>query len=180
MRVIVTSRNSLPEPQVLVVSQRLAEILVQVRTNPANPRFNHYLFESLGAWIKFVGPRSQTALADLADLLMPQLMVVLQAEATTFTPYVSQLLVQLIKSNNDQTLDSTYQASLRTILLPALWDCVERVPALVRPLQAFIKHGSELFSAAANFEPILSILRGLFIPLDNDKDQHGFDLLQTI
>jgi exportin-2 (importin alpha re-exporter) len=51
MRVIVTARSSLI-PIYGTILQRLTRILSEVSKNPSNPKFNHYLFESIAALIR--------------------------------------------------------------------------------------------------------------------------------
>jgi len=52
MRVMTTSRESLA-PLAGVATQHLVGILGEISKNPSNPRFNHYLFESLAALIRY-------------------------------------------------------------------------------------------------------------------------------
>jgi len=51
MRVMIVSRETL-EPFLQVSTQHLLGILGEISKNPSNPRFNHYLFESLAALIR--------------------------------------------------------------------------------------------------------------------------------
>src|SRR5277367_573487 len=52
MRVMTVSRDTL-EPFLQVSTQHLVGILREISKNPSNPRFNHYLFESLAALIRY-------------------------------------------------------------------------------------------------------------------------------
>jgi exportin-2 (importin alpha re-exporter) len=52
MRVMTVSRNTL-EPFLQVSTQHLVGILGEISKNPSNPRFNHYLFESIAALIRY-------------------------------------------------------------------------------------------------------------------------------
>ena len=52
MRVMTVSRDTL-EPFLQVSTQHLLGILGEISKNPSNPRFNHYLFESLAALIRY-------------------------------------------------------------------------------------------------------------------------------
>jgi exportin-2 (importin alpha re-exporter) len=51
MRVMTVSRDSMA-PFLQVATQHLVGILAEISKNPSNPRFNHYLFESLAALIR--------------------------------------------------------------------------------------------------------------------------------
>lgn len=52
MRVMVVSRETLI-PFLQVCTDHLVGILAEISKNPSNPRFNHYLFESLAALIRY-------------------------------------------------------------------------------------------------------------------------------
>jgi exportin-2 (importin alpha re-exporter) len=47
MRIIITAREQLPQPQMMVA--KLVTVIEAVSTNPSNPRFNHYTFEAVSA-----------------------------------------------------------------------------------------------------------------------------------
>jgi exportin-2 (importin alpha re-exporter) len=73
-------------PFLQVATQHLVGILAEISKNPSNPRFNHYLFESLAALIRysslaslssFVGPTSPENLALLEATVVPQLLAIL-------------------------------------------------------------------------------------------------------
>lgn len=51
MRVIITCRQTLA-PYVNIIIGKLTSILAVISSNPSNPRFNHYVFESIGALIR--------------------------------------------------------------------------------------------------------------------------------
>lgn len=53
MRVIITCRQDMVT-YVNVIMGKLTSILGVVSQNPSNPRFNHYIFESIGALIRLV------------------------------------------------------------------------------------------------------------------------------
>ena len=53
-------------------------LLLQVCKNPRNPGFNHYLFESVAALIKFVGSSNPAMIGTFEQLLFPAFNHVLQ------------------------------------------------------------------------------------------------------
>src|SRR4051794_13447774 len=53
MRVIFTSHDDMA-PYVTDIMSHLNKILVEISKNPSNPRFNHYVFESIGALVRWV------------------------------------------------------------------------------------------------------------------------------
>jgi exportin-2 (importin alpha re-exporter) len=52
MRIMTVSRETLA-PFLQVATQHLVGILAEISKNPSNPRFNHYLFETLAALIRY-------------------------------------------------------------------------------------------------------------------------------
>lgn len=52
MRVIATTKDGIV-PLLDIVSSYLLNIIVEISKNPSNPKFNHYVFESLAALIKY-------------------------------------------------------------------------------------------------------------------------------
>jgi exportin-2 (importin alpha re-exporter) len=76
MRVIITSRQGMT-PYVNIIMSKLTNILAIVSKNPSNPRFNHYVFESIGALIRFICPSSPAAVAEFENLLFGPFQVIL-------------------------------------------------------------------------------------------------------
>ena len=73
MRVLIIIRERLvPLTEMLV--KHLVAITSIVSINPSNPRFCYYLFEALGAVIKFAGPVNGTELE--AALFQPFIAIV--------------------------------------------------------------------------------------------------------
>lgn len=60
MRIIVTARQTLI-PLYQQVLQRLLVILSAVSKNPSNPNFDHYLFESISALMRYA-PQTDTGM----------------------------------------------------------------------------------------------------------------------
>ena len=60
--------------------QRLAAMLLQVCQNPTQPGFNHYLFESVAALIKFSAAADVGKVAELEQNLFPAFNIVLQQD----------------------------------------------------------------------------------------------------
>ena len=60
--------------------QRLAAMLLQVCQNPTQPGFNHYLFESVAALIKFSAAADVSKVAELEQNLFPAFNIVLQQD----------------------------------------------------------------------------------------------------
>lgn len=60
--------------------QRLAAMLLQVCQNPTQPGFNHYLFESVAALIRFSAAADVSKVAELEQNLFPAFNIVLQQD----------------------------------------------------------------------------------------------------
>lgn len=177
MRIILSAQDTIA-PQTPIIMEHLNKVLAEISKNPANPRFNHYLFESYGALIRYVGPLSPEALTQIEAMLVAPLLVLLQNDVTEFIPYVFQLLSQMLELHQHSALPQSYQQLLKPILTPALWDSRGNVPALVRLIQAFIKQGANLFVEDNLLEPVLGIFQKLIASKANDT--YGFDLIESI
>ena len=68
--------------------QRLAAMLLQVCQNPTQPGFNHYLFESVAALIKFSAAADVGKVAELEQHLFPAFNIVLQQDVQVGSPTV--------------------------------------------------------------------------------------------
>lgn len=177
MRVLLSAQDTVSSNTPVILGQ-LTEILAEVSKNPSNPQFNHYMFESIGAIVRHVGPISSTSLADVENLVMGPLLSVLQNDITEFTPYAFQLIAQMLEFQQGQTLPPSYHQLLKPILSPTLWDSRGNIPALVRLLQAFVSKSPGTIVASGYLEPVLGIFQKLIASKVNDV--HGLDLMEKI
>ena len=76
MRVLIVIREGLV-PSLEMITKHLVEIIEVVSANPSNPRFCYYLFEALGAVIKFAGAKSAT---ELESVLCPPFFTILETD----------------------------------------------------------------------------------------------------
>ena len=81
MRVLIVMRESLV-PLIEMILQHLMAITTTVSSNPSNPRFCYYLFEALGAVVKFAAP---THPQQLEAALFPPLYQILEADVQGLT-----------------------------------------------------------------------------------------------
>ncbi|CCJ29989.1 unnamed protein product [Pneumocystis jirovecii] len=176
MRVIATTKDGIV-PLLDIVSSYLLNIIVEISKNPSNPKFNHYVFESLAALIKYVASHSREILLHLENRLFPSFQLVLQNDVTEFIPYIFQILAQLLEYHNSD-LPDTYKLLVPPILSASLWDFKGNIPALVRFLQAIIFQ-SPTFVINSNY---LEQILGIFQKLNSSRldDHYGFQLLETI
>ena len=78
--------------------QRLAAMLLQVCQNPTQPGFNHYLFESVAALIKYSAAADVSKVAELEEHLFPAFNIVLQQDVQASV--TSHLLCSTILDRN--------------------------------------------------------------------------------
>ena len=90
MRVAVVAEGAMA-PYVTVCVEALKSILGRVCANPSNPTFNHFLFETVAALVKYICAASPAAVNAFEQLLFPPFQTVLQMDIAEFTPYVFQV-----------------------------------------------------------------------------------------
>ena len=157
----------------------LAQILVRVSANPSNPQYNHYLFESLSALVKFVGGKNTSAnvVNTFESLLFPPFMDILKKEIEDFMPYVFQILAQLLElRQNGMGLSNGYKELFQPLLNPGLWMSRGNVPALVRILVAYLKVAPQV--CIAKLSPLLGCWQSAFSTRSTESS--SFDLLGVI
>ena len=157
----------------------LAQILVRVSANPSNPQYNHYLFESLSALVKFVGGKNTSAnvVNTFESLLFPPFMDILKKEIEDFMPYVFQILAQLLElRQNGMGLSNGYKELFQPLLNPGLWMSRGNVPALVRILVAYLKVAPQV--CIAKLSPLLGCWQSAFSTRSTESS--SFDLLSVI
>ncbi|CAM0141374.1 importin-alpha export receptor [Umbelopsis sp. WA50703] len=176
MRVIITSRQGMT-PYVNIIMGKLTNILAVVSKNPSNPRFNHYVFESIGALIRFICPSSPAAVEEFENLLFGPFQVILAQDIQEFTPYVFQLLAQLLDFHTGKDLSEAYIALLDPLLNPALWE-YGNIPALVPLVQSYLSRGVNTILARNKLTPILGVFQKMMA--SRQHDHYGFGILSAI
>jgi exportin-2 (importin alpha re-exporter) len=178
MRVIYIARQDMA-PYARHILERLVAILQSISRNPSNPKFNHYVFESIGSLVRFLCTGQQMQLVtQFEELLFPPFQGILSADIPEFTPYVFQILAQLFEYHMEPGVPALYQPLLAPLLMPSLWESHGNVPALVRLLQAYLSHGGESIASSNQLPAFLGIFQKLIASRLNDH--HGFDLLLSI
>jgi exportin-2 (importin alpha re-exporter) len=177
MRVIIISRQDMTA-YVNVIMGKLTHILAIVSKNPSNPRFNHYTFESIGALIRFICPISEAALSEFESMCFTPFQEILSQDVQEFSPYVFQLLAQLLEQHKGKDLTSAYVTLLTPILNPAIWE-QGNIPALVRLLQAYLNKGVNTIIANNQLETIFGIFQQKLV-YSRQFDHYGMLLLDTI
>jgi exportin-2 (importin alpha re-exporter) len=177
MRVIFVSKEDMA-PYAKNILERLVSILELISKNPSNPKFNHYVFESIGSLVRFLCGFNLAFVPEFESLLFPPIQAILQMDIPEFTPYVLQIMSQLLELNQGSGIPDSYTAFLPPILQPPLWEMQGNIPALVRLLQAYLTHGKADIVTSNQLPAFLGIFQKLIASRAND--QHGFDLLVSV
>ncbi|KAF1979108.1 Cse1-domain-containing protein [Bimuria novae-zelandiae CBS 107.79] len=174
MRVLIFIRDGVLSIDEMVLTF-FVTILRLIRHNPSNPRFQYFLFEALGALIRFAAPmHSQMFEEKLADPFQ----AILADNVEEFAPYVFQLFAALLEANPSGALTSYYQNLLGVIITPGVWESRGNIPALVRLLTAIIARDAQNVVARNQLEPILGIYHKLVVSKLNET--YAFELIQAV
>ena len=174
MRILIFSRDGILTYLDFILSG-LVNTMKLIRHNPSNPRFYYYLFESIGALIKFAGPRQPQQLE--SELSRP-FGDILTEGIPEFTPYVFQLLGALLEANPTAPLSEYYTNLIPPVLHPSIWEDRGNIPALTRLLCAFVARGPGYIVQSNQVEPVLGIFQKLIA--SKAHDVYGFDILETL
>ena len=128
-------------PYVTTCVDELKGHLSRVCENPSNPSFNHYMFEAIAALVRSLCTTSAQAVDAFEAMLFPPFQYVLQKDVSEFTPYVFQILAQLLECRPG--LSAAYMSLLPPILAPTMWERPANTPALVRLVCAYIQVGKD-------------------------------------
>lgn len=180
MRVLSTAEDTIPEDFKVTIIGQLLEILSIIAKNPANPRFTHYVFESLGLLIKFSSSTKAEVIPKYISLIMPALLQILGEDVQEFVPYTFQILAFLLEELPSSTpLPEQYSGLIKPILSPVVWEFRGNVPGVTRLIIAIMKHDSTAFARnAQELTPLLGVFQKLIASRANDS--FGFDLLEGI
>ncbi len=184
MRLLVVLGNEIV-PLTELVLRKLTIIFERVAKQPINPHYNHYLFECYAVFIRscclFSG-NSQQVVASACDqfeaMLFPPFQLVLTEDVTEFTPYVFQLLAQLLSYRPGSEISEPYKLLFAPILSPTLWERKGNVPALTDLLCTYLKRGPELVVATKSLEGVLGIFQKLLS--SRSTDHHANMFIDTI
>lgn len=176
MRALATAGQDVV-PVTQHVIEKLTAVLSRVAKNPRNPQFNHYVFESIAVLIKNVCSQNPEATASFEQLLFEPFNDILRLDVAEFTPYVFQILAQLLEYRPERTgLGQAYTDLFPPLLKPFVWEMKGNVPALARLMQAYIcKAAHELVSQLV---PILGIFQKLLASKATETSAMG--LLSSI
>lgn len=185
MKVLNTAGSSLDSStesdtkfRTTIVSQ-LLRIIEITSKNPANPKFSHYVFESLGLLLKH-GAHTDEVVGKYIELTMPPLLEVLGNDIQEFIPYAFQILAYLLELYpNGHPLPASYGHLIKPLLSPQAWEYRGNIPGITRLLIAILEQDPSVFGLSElSLTPLLGVFQKLIASKVNDV--HGFELLQAI
>ena len=162
-----------------IVIEKLTNMLARVSKNPRNPQFNHFLFESIAVLVKSVCTKDASQVPNLEALLFPPFQTILQMEILEFTPYVFQILAQLLEYRSvENGLGQSYDGLFKPMLTPTLWERKGNVPALTRLISAYLTKAGPHIVAQGNLMGVLGVWQKLVSTPATEAD--SFNLLQSL
>ncbi|KAI0244255.1 importin-alpha export receptor [Massospora cicadina] len=172
MRTILIGKQTIANHR-LLVAQKLGGLLAPVSANPSNPRYNHYLFECIGAVVR----NANLTMAEFESLLWPPFQTILTQNVEEFVPYVLQLMGLMLDASNGP-LPPLYQTFFGTMLQPAIWEVRGNTPALVRLLKSYVAKASGFVGERPNLEALLGVATNLLNSRLNV--QYGFEVFACL
>mmetsp|Transcript_55561 Transcript_55561/g.157796 ORF Transcript_55561/g.157796 Transcript_55561/m.157796 type:complete len:967 (-) Transcript_55561:328-3228(-) len=152
----------------------LATILIAMSANPANPVFNHNLFEAIASIVKICVPGQPDA---VEAALLPSLGQILERNVADFLPYTFQILGLLLDAT--PSVKPLYRDLFARLLVPELWRSQANVPGLIRLLRAyFCKHAVFGELLKGHMQGILE--RFQFVLCNRKTESSAFDLVNAL
>jgi len=185
MRVLIIMDTAVA-PVLELILQQLTTALQRVCKNPANPHFNHYLFECLALLVRSSCSTASnmdpvTASARMETLLFPPFQLVLSQDIVEFVPYVFQVLAQLLYFRPKLAhsgLSEAYLSLFPPLLSPVLWERKGNIPALIELMKAYISRGSAEIVSGNHLTAVLGIFQKMLASKLNQT--YAFHLLETL
>jgi len=178
MRCLSSSRDDILQV-VQIVLEKLTGAVFVVAKNPRNPQYNHYMFESIAVLVKAVCSNNPEHVQTFEQLLFPPFQQVLQMDVAEFTPYVFQILAQLLEYRAENSgLGEAYSMLLGPILSPSNWERRGNIPALTRLLQAYLMKGAAEIAANGHLTGFLGVWQKL--NASKASEVSGFELLGAV
>lgn len=163
MRLLVLLGPDIGQAATFVLG-KLTSALERVCKNPANPQFNHYLFESLAVIVRSLctGQSPDVLVANATQveaLLFPPFQGVLSLGVEEFLPYVFQVMAEMLYYRPVGPLSDAYRSLFMPILSPTLWENKGNTPALSELLKAYILRGMAEIISGGQLEAVLGIFQ---------------------
>ena len=174
MRVLIFIRDGVL-PICETILQSFINIVKVIRHNPSNPRFQYYMFEGIGALVRFCAPKHPQF---FEEKLYEPFAACLQANVEEFSPYIFQLFSALLEANPSSGLSEYYRGLFVVIIQGAVWEQRCNVPALARLLSAMVARDAENIVATKQLEPILGIFQKLVT--SKAHETYSFELIEAV
>lgn len=149
-------------------------VLTEAAKNPSNPVFNHCLFEVISSCIV----AAPEAALDIESALWSCFVFILSTDVVEFTPYVLQVMAQLLDTRPAGPLPDIYRGMAAPLVAPTMYEHKGTIPAVVRLLNAMIKHDPAFLHEQQLTEKILGVFRTLVLLKQHDHE--GLSILTTI
>ncbi|CAO2648242.1 Nn.00g075090.m01.CDS01 [Neocucurbitaria sp. VM-36] len=174
MRVLIFIRDGVL-PICESILQNFINIVKVIRHNPSNPRFQYYLFEGVGALIRFGAPKHPQF---FEEKLYEPFAACLSEGVEEFSPYIFQLFSALLEANPSGELSDLYRSLFEIIIQGAVWEQRGNVPALARLLSAMIARDARQIVDNHKVEPILGIFQKLVT--SKAHETYSFELIEAV
>ncbi|KAL0569494.1 importin-alpha export receptor [Marasmius crinis-equi] len=178
MRIIVTARQTLT-PIYADLLNKLVTVLGVISSNPSNPKFDQYIFESISALMRFIVSSSKDALGTFEGVLFGPFTIILQNDIDQYIPYTFQILAQMLSLHDANTVPAQYESLLPFLLTPAVWAQKGSIPGLVRLLKAYLRRGAKSMVAKGQVASVLAVVQQRLIP-SKANDVWGVELLMAV
>lgn len=174
MRVLIVINYGV-QPILDGVLGRLISITNIIKVNPSNPRFYYYLFEAIGALVRF---SDATQDDKLHTQLWEPFSYILNEDVSEFVPFVLQIFSALLEKSSSTTMPANFGSLMGLVLAPAVWETRGNVPGCARFLTAIIPKAKQEILDNKQLEQILSLFQRL---LHGKKTQpNAFDILDAV
>uniref|UniRef100_A0A7R9YDQ3 Importin N-terminal domain-containing protein n=1 Tax=Pinguiococcus pyrenoidosus TaxID=172671 RepID=A0A7R9YDQ3_9STRA len=175
MRVLAVAKEEI-KPVYQVLTETLCQTLGRVWQNPSNPHFGHYLFECIAIVVSTITKTVPGSGASFERLLFPPFQAILQQDVEQLTPYVFQIMAQLLEAS--EAVSKAFWELLPILLTPATWSRKSNTPALVRFLVAYLKKAGGVIAEQGKLEAVLAIAQKLVSSRANESS--AFQLLEML
>jgi exportin-2 (importin alpha re-exporter) len=166
-------------PVTSIIFDKLFPALERVCKNPRNPGFNHNIFESIALLVRNCCSKDPSQVTALENRVFPPFQTILVNDVLEFTPYVFQVLAQLLEYKPPGSpLGESYQSLLPGLLHPTSWEKRGNVPGMSRLLADYLKLAAHSIIAENQLIPMLGIFQKLNAL--NATDAPAFELLTAI
>lgn len=162
-------------PFLMDIAYSINNTLTIAIKNPSNPRFSHYVFDSLSKCVKLLEGNTRA----VEEMLLPNFTYILVNDVVEYIPYALQLLSQLLEGHPvGGAPPSFYEELLTALTEPALYTQRGNIPAAVTILITYVQRFPEFLHRKGATEKIIQTVR-LLVQLKN-YDHEGLNLLTAM